>query len=232
MTFGKRVLAVSSLFVCGLFPAITASGQCTSSQNAAVDCFVANAVKTGLTAPRYGMTMTQFKAYGVSVSKILQTQDTYLILAGAASAIADAMPPTNADGTANTIAQQNAISAIVSGVLTSNLASLPSQTTQLDLDYFSMDLVTAMNTSGGFLELMTPGISLRVIDSYVVTGTSNHAVNWTLVDSSLATAINNMIASGLIKVPSGVSLTQVNTFVDSVAQAIWNYKQATGRAKL
>ena len=232
MTFGKRVLAVSSLIACGLFPAIATSAQCASSQNAAVDCFVSNAVKTGLTSPRYGMTMTQFKAYGVSVSKILQTQDTYLILAGASSAIADAMPPTNANGSANATAQQNAISAMVNAALSSNLATLPPQTTQLDLEYFSMDLVTAMNTSGGFLELMTPGISLRLIDSYVVTGTSNSAVNWASVDSSLAAAINSMIASGLMKIPSGVSVAQVNTFVDSVAQAIWNYKQATGRAKL
>ena len=229
----KRLIAVVvCLAALEFIPAISTFAQCTSSQDAAVDCFVNNAVRTGLTSPRYGMNISQFRAYGVSVSKILQTQDTYLVLVGTASAIADAMPPTNANGSANAAAQQSAISSIVAAVLSSDLAALPPETTQTDLQYFSMDLVNAMNTSGGYLQLLTPGISLRVIDSYIVTGTSNGAVNWTSVDASLSTAINNLMSSGLIKLPSGVSLAQVNSFVDSVAEAIWTYKQATARAHL
>jgi hypothetical protein len=233
MAFAKRlIVALVCLAVFEFIPVISTSAQCTSSQDAAVDCFVNNAVKTGLTSPRYGMNLSQFRAYGVSVSKILETQDTYLVLVGTASAIADAMPPTNTDGSANAAAQQSAVSSIVGAMLSSDLATLPQETTPTDLQYFSMDLVNAMNTSGGYLQLLTPGISLRVIDSYVVTGTTNGAVNWASVDASLSTAINNLITSGLIKLPSGVSLVQVNSFVDSVAQAIWNYKQATGRAHL
>jgi hypothetical protein len=178
------------------------------------------------------MSMSQFKAYGVSVSRILQTDETYLVVVGTSSAIADAMPPLNSNGGSNSAAQQAAIASIVSALLANDLATLPSETTALDLQYFSMDVVNAMNSSGGYLQLMTPGVGLRVIDSYVVTGTSAGKVNWTTVDASLSTAINNMIASGLIKVPSGVSVTQVNSFADSVAQAIWTYKQATGRAHL
>ncbi len=228
----RLIIALVCLAALGFVPAISTSAQCTSSQDAAVDCFVNNAVRTGLTSLRYGMNISQFRAYGVSVSKILQTQDTYLVLVGTASAIADALPPTNANGSANAAAQQSAISSIVGAILSSDLASLPPETTQTDLQYFSMDLVNAMNTSGGYLQLLTPGISLRVIDSYIVTGTFNGAVNWTSVDASLSTAINNLISSGLIKLPSGVSLAQVNSFVDSVAEAIWTYKQATARAHL
>lgn len=232
MTPAKWAIPVVCLAALELVPAASTSAQCTSSQDEAVECFVGNAVKSGLTSPRYGMTMSQFKAYGVSVSKILQTDETYLVLVGTSSAIADAMPPTNASGTANTSAQETVIKQVVSALLANDLATLSAETTPLDLQYFSMDVVNAMNTNGGYLQLMTPGVGLRIIDSYVVTGTSGGTVNWTTVDASLSTAINNMIGAGLIKVPSGVSLAQVNSFIDSVAEAIWSYKQATGRAHL
>ena len=42
-----------------------------------------------------------------------------------------------------------------------------------DLEHFSMDVTRAMNGSNGVLELLTPGISLRIIDSYIVTATSS-----------------------------------------------------------
>jgi hypothetical protein len=232
MTPIKCALAVVCLVGLSLCPRPAGAQQCNAGQDQAVECFVTSAVKTGLTTPRYGMTMSQFKAYGVSVSKILQTDETYLVLVGTSSAIADAMPPTNLNGSANISAQQTAITSIVNALVANGLATLPAETTQSDLNYFSMDVATAMNTSGGYLQLMTPGVGLRVIDSYVVTGTTSGSVNWTTVDASLSTAINNMISAGLIKVPSGVSLSQVNSLVDSVAQAIWTYKQSTGRAHL
>jgi hypothetical protein len=47
--------------------------------------------------------MSQFKAYGVSVSKIVQQQPTALAVVGLASAVADALPPTNASGSANVV---------------------------------------------------------------------------------------------------------------------------------
>jgi len=77
----------------------TTPPNCTASSDAAVQCFVANAVATGLTQPRYGMTLAQFQAYGVAVTKILQTDQTYLGLVGLCSEIAAALPPTNAEGT-------------------------------------------------------------------------------------------------------------------------------------
>ena len=63
------------------------------------------------------MTLTQFESYGIAVSKILQTQHTYLMLVGT-SAIADALPPTNADGSSDSAAQTTAVNSIVaSGAL-------------------------------------------------------------------------------------------------------------------
>ena len=232
MALSNRSVIAVCLSAFALVSAISTPAQCSSSQDAAVDCFVSNAVKTGLTSPRYGMSMSQFKAYGVSVSKILQTDETYLVLVGTSSAVADALPPTNADGTANSAAQRTALSQIVGALLSNGLATLPSETTQQDVQYFSMDLVTAMNTNGGYLQLMTPGVSLRVIDSYVVTATSGRSVDWASVEASLSTAITNMVSAGLIKIPAGVSTTQLNAFANALAQAIWTYKQSTGRTHL
>ncbi|MGC2724524.1 MAG: hypothetical protein WA224_11240 [Candidatus Acidiferrales bacterium] len=39
--------------------------SCASGQNAAVECFVGNAVRTNLVTLQYGMTMAQFKQYMV-----------------------------------------------------------------------------------------------------------------------------------------------------------------------
>jgi hypothetical protein len=67
------------------------------------------------------MTMMQFKAYGASVSKILQTDTIYLASIGTSNAITVAMQPPRAAGTANTAAQQAAIATTVNTPLTRNL---------------------------------------------------------------------------------------------------------------
>src|SRR5690349_1895519 len=132
MTSRKLIVAVVCAGILGFATAKPASAQCNSTPDQAVQCFVNNAVKSGLTSPRYGMTMSQFRAYGVSVSKILQTDQTYLVLMGTSSAIADAMPPTNADGSSNAFAQQTAVTQIVNAALANGLAPLPAATTQQD----------------------------------------------------------------------------------------------------
>jgi hypothetical protein len=66
-----------------------------------------------------------------------------LALLGVTSAIADAMPATNADGSANLAAQNAAISSIVSAALADSLVTAPAQSTQQDLTWFSEDRVLA-----------------------------------------------------------------------------------------
>ena len=209
-----------------------ASTSCTASQQAAVECFVANAVATSLTKPRYGMTLEAFKNYGVAVSQILRTHHTYIVLVGISSAVADAMPPTNADGTSNQTAQDNAVTQAVAAANDLNFTTLPGGTSLLDLEHFSLDVTSAMNDNNSVLELLTPGISLRIIDSYLVTATTNGSVNWTEVNTSLSTAINNFVSSGMVKVPPGMTLTNVTSFAYSLAQVIYNYKVATHRTAL
>jgi hypothetical protein len=213
-------------------PASAQSQNCVASQQAAVQCFVANAVITNLTQPRYGMTLTQFEAYGVAVSAILQTHHTYLMIVGTSSAIADAMPPTNANGTANQAAQDLVVTQIVSAAVSNGLANVTPATTLQDLQWFSLDVTGAMNDNNGIMAMLTPGVSLRIIDSYVVTGTANGTVNWTTVDASLSAAVDNFIASGMMKIPAPMTAAQVKAFITALARVISDYKVATGRTTL
>ncbi len=233
MNVGKLFLVVVLLIGAALTarPALSQT-NCTTSQQAAVQCFVANAVATDLTKPRYGMTLAQFESYGVAVSQILQTHHTYLVLVGVSSAVADAMPPTNADGSANQTAQENAVTQAVVAANQLGLASLPSGTTLTDLEHFSLDITTAMNDNNGVLELLTPGVALRIIDSYIITETTNGTVNWSEVNSKVSAAINTYISSGLMKVPTGMTTAQVASFANALAKVIYNYKAATHRSAL
>jgi hypothetical protein len=226
------LLAGVCLAAAAAAPSARAQGGCSSSQSSAVQCFVHNAVKTNITQLHFGLTMDQYLAYGVAVMQILQTNPTCLMLVGTSSATADAMPPTNADGSANAAAQQSAINNLVSAEVANGLATEPSGVTLQYLQFFSQDVANAMNNSGGYTQLLTPGVGLRVIDAYVVTGTTAGVVNWTQVNANLATAVSTFISAGLIKLPPNVSAANVTAFVQSVAQTIYNYKGATGRATL
>lgn len=170
--------------------------SCTTSSDAALQCFVANAVTTGLTQPRHGMTLAQFQDYDVAVTKILQTDQTYLVLVGLSSAIADALPPTNSDGSFNTSAQDAAIAQIVAAAATNGFVWPPSGTDLQDPQWFTQDLVYAMNANQQVLQILTPGVTLRIIDSYIITGTgSDGTVNGPQVNASLATLVATFISS-------------------------------------
>lgn len=208
------------------------TNACTMNQAQAVRCFVADAVATKMTAPRYGMTLPEFEQYGVVIFALLQTHHTYLTLVGISSAIADAMPPTNSDGSTNQAAQDLAVEQIVSAAVANNLANPFTGVTTQDMQWFSLDMVSAMNDSNGYMSLMTPGVGLRIVDSYVVTATSGSTVNWTLVDASIANAVDSFIKSGMIKIPSGVSTANVTSFLQATAKAIDSYKVSTGRKSL
>ena len=233
MKASKTFFVVVFLFTM-MFTASPAGAQtnCTASQQAAVECFVANAVATDLTQPRYGMTLAQFESYGFAVSQILQTHHTYLVLVGVSSAVADAMPPTNANGTPNQDAQNAAVTQIVLAASTLSITSAPKGASVIDLEHFALDVTNAMNDNSGLMELLTPGISLRIIDSYLVTSTKSGAINWTTLNNSLSAAVNTFISSGIVKVPPGMTAAQVSSFANSLAHIIYNYKVATRRTTL
>ena len=229
MNLKNIVLVGVCLLVPSAAPSLRAQ-SCSSGQDAAVQCFVGNAVRTNLVTLQYGMTMPQFKAYGVSVSKIVQQQPTALAVVGLASAVADALPPTNVNGSANLAAQTAAINSIVDAGIANNFLTLPADTTSQDLKWFSLDLVNVMNTNNGIL--LSPGTMMRVIDSYVVTSTASGTVNWTQANSGIATMINNFASAGLLKLPATITTAQAIQFAQSLAQITFTYKTATGRATL
>ena len=230
---GFLAVAFSAVTFAGVSRPVAAQPiSCTSSQQAAIECFVANAVATHLTQPRYGMTLAQFEAYGVAVNNILQTHHTYLMLVGVSSAIADAMPPKNANGSANQSAQDLAVTQIISGAVSNHLANTSTGVTLQDMEWFSLDVTNAMNDNDGVMAMLTPGLSLRLIDSYILTGTTNGTVNWTTVNASLSTAIDNFVASGMMKVTPPMTTTELKSFADTLAHVIANYKVATGRKAL
>jgi hypothetical protein len=224
------VLAGVCLLLVSTAPALHAQGGCASAPDAAVQCFVGNAVRSNLITVQYGMTMPQFKAYGVSVSKIVQQQPTALAVVGLASAVADALPPTNADGSANLAAQTAAVNSIVDAGIADDFITVPAETNSQDLKWFSLDLVNAMNANKGIL--LSPGTMLRVIDSYVITATSSGTVNWTQADSGIATMITNFASAGLLKLPATITTAQAIQFGQSLAQITYTYRTATNRTTL
>jgi len=230
MKLKNIVLAGVCLLLVSAAPPLRAQGGCASAPDAAVQCFVGNAVRANLVTLQYGLTMSQFKAYGVSVSKIVQQQPTALAVVGLASAVADALPPTNADGSTNPAAQTAAVNAIVDAGITNDFIIVPAETNAQDLKWFSLDLVNAMNTNNGIL--LSPGTMLRVIDSYVVTATTSGAVNWTQANSGIASMITNFASAGLLKLPATITTAQAIQFAQSLAQVTYTYRTATGRASL
>jgi len=230
MNLKNIVLAWVCLLLAAAAPPLRAQGGCASAPDAAVQCFVGNAVRANLVTVQYGMTMSQFKAYGVSVSKIVQQQPTALAVVGLASAVADALPPTNSNGSANQAAQAAALNSIVDAGIANNFLRLPAETTSQDLKWFSLDLVSVMNTNNGIL--LSPGTMLRVIDSYVVTATTSGTVNWTQANSGIAAMITNFASAGLLKLPTTITTAQAIQFAQSLAQITYTYRTATSRTSL
>ena len=79
---------------------------------------------------------------------------------------------------------------------------------------------------------MSPGTMLRVIDSYVVSSTSGGTVNWTEANTAIASMMQNLSTSGLLKLPTSVTAANATAFAQSLAQIISTYKTATGRSSL
>jgi hypothetical protein len=129
MILKSIVLAGVCLLVVSAAPPLRAQGGCASGQDAAVQCFVGNAVRTNLVTLQYGMTMSQFKAYGVSVSKIVQEQSTALAMLGLASA--GPMPCPRRTRTAPPIKRRKLPRSIPSWTQASLVISLSFRPTQL-----------------------------------------------------------------------------------------------------
>jgi hypothetical protein len=120
--------------------------------------------------------------------------------------------------------------AIIDAGITNGFLTLPAETNAQDLKWFSLDLVRVMNVNNGIL--LSPGAMLRAVDSYVVTSTTNGTVNWTQADAGIATMMNNLSSTGLLKLPTTITPTEATQFAQALAQITYAYRTATGRSTL
>jgi hypothetical protein len=210
--------------------------QCTGSQDAAVQCFVTNAVSTRLASIPTGMTLAQYQAYGVAVSKTFQTPTLLVFLIGMTSAVADALPPTNAQGNSDQSAQETAVNAVVAAGLKDKLFALPSEVSLTQVQQIAREMTGQVAQNSGLV--ISPGALLRTLDSYIVSATSASsgaaaaAVNWLEVTTGLSTLVDNLMSTGLMKLPTGITSSDVKQFALDVCTAIEQYKQATQKAHL
>jgi hypothetical protein len=228
----KRILTIC-VFVAaiGLLTSVSGHAQCTQNQNEAVDCFVKNGVSTGLLVVPKGMTMSQYEAYGVSVSKVLQSPSTAIFVLGMASAAADAIPPTNANGTENLAAQNIFVNSIIAAGLKDDIIALPAQTTSTQMEEFARDLTLGMAGNAGVT--ISPGAILRALDGYILAATSSSGtVNWLQVTTSIASLVSALQTTGLMKLPATITVANIQQFALDTANAIVVYKQATGKGHL
>ncbi len=228
----KQIL-IMSVFVgaVGLLTSATGHAQCAGSQNEAVDCFIKNGVSTGLLAVPKGMTMAEYEAYGVSISKVLQSPSAAIFLLGMASAAADAVPPTNADGTEDLAAQNTFVNAIIAAGLKDEIITLPTQTTSAQIEEFARELTLGMAGNAGVT--ISPGAFLRALDGYILAATSTTGtVNWLQVTANITSLISALQTTGLMKLPAGITAANVQQFAVDTATAIVVYKVATGKAHL
>src|SRR5712692_4739813 len=227
------LLACLCLFLAASVPA---QGQttttCTASPDAAVRCFVRNAVYAGMASVPAGMTLTQYKAYGVSVSNIVQNPPTLVFVLGMMGAVSDALPGINADGgTPNAAAQDAAISAIIDAALNDGLIALPAETTADQLKMFAHDVCGAMAANAGVT--ISPGALLRFLDSYLVTAmAADGTVVWPQVQAGISSFVDGLVNSGLVNLPAGLTSDNVKSFAYDVTLAIQGYKDTTGRIQL
>lgn len=230
----KRILlAVIPVVLIALGSSAPARAQlyCGASQTMAAKCYAVAALQSKTVAMPSGMSMSQYQNYAVAVLRIMQSGHTYFIVFGSGAAISDALPPTNADGSANQAAQDAATNAIIDAAISNGLITLPSGVSEGQVQQFARDSTGKMNTNDG--PSFSPGGVLRMIDSYLVSYTdSNGNVNWTSVSSALNTAITNMVNTGLIKLPAHMTTSQVEQFALGIAQAIETYKTTTNRKTL
>ena len=232
MNWRKTGMLLASLcLLLAATQAVQAQTACNADPAAAVQCFVKNAVNSGLATLPPGMTLSQYKAYGVAVSNIVQTPPTLVFLLGAMGAVSDALPPVNADGSPNQAAQDAAVNAMIDAALRDGLITLPPNTTVDRLKMFAHDVCMAMMQNNGVS--VSPGAILRFLDSFLVSATlSDGTIDWNKVNASVSSLVDGLTSSGLLKLPAGATASSAKQFAMDVAKIIQDYKAATRKARL
>lgn len=205
---------------------------CDSSPQAAVDCFVQHAVKTGLVPLPSDMTLDQFRAWGVSVAEMLRDPGTSVLALGLASAAADALPPVSRNGLdQDATAQVAAIGAMVDSAIATRLLVLPSGASSADAKRMVCQMAERFGSYNG--PNFSSGTVLRMLDAILMSATDSAGrVDWVRVNDSIARLVDALSAAGLLVLPPETTVDGIRKFAQDTALAIYNYKLATGQARL
>jgi hypothetical protein len=205
---------------------------CDSSPQAAVDCFVQHAVKTGLVQLPPDMSLDQFRAWGVSVAEMLREPGASVLALGLASAVADALPPVSVNGLdKDASAQAAAVDAIVESAITTRLLVLPAGASAADAKRMVSQMAERFASYNG--PNFSSGTVFRMLDAILLNATgSTGRVDWGKVNESIAQLVDALAAAGLLTLPPGTTVEGVRKFAQDTALAVYNYKLATGQSRL
>jgi len=227
-------IVVSVILLGGLLtvlPGTVQAQRCDRTADAAVACFAKNATATGLVIVPPGMSVGDYTKYAVAVSHVLQTPTATVFLMGISGAVADALPPTNTDGTPNQSAQNAAVNAILDAALRDGMVALPDGASSDQLKLMARQFTGAMAENSGVT--ISPGAVLKVLDSYVVASTSSTgSVDWPTVTSGISAMVDGLISAGMLKLPSGIVAGNVKQFAIDVSHVLYDYRQVTQKARL
>jgi len=230
---GARIV-VSVLLLGGLLTALPRTAQaqkCDKDPDGAVVCFAKNAISSGLVTVPPGMSPHDYTDYAVGVSHGIQTPTATMFVLGISGAVADALPPTNTDGTPNQSAQNAAIDSILDAALRDGMVVLPEGTTSDQFKLMARQFTGAMAENSGVT--ISPGAVLKVLDSYVVASTSSTgSVDWPTVTTGISAMVDGLISADMLKLPSGIAAGNVKQFATDVSHAVYEYRQATRKARL
>lgn len=199
----KSGLMVGVCLAAATLAPIAGAQQCTSGPDAAVECFVGNAVRTNLVSLQYGMTISQFKEYGVSVSHIVQAQPTSVALVGLASAVADALPPGNADGSFQRDRSVHR-DEFNRGLWNREQFSHPARGNQ----FAGSEMVFARPCAGDECKQRHTPLAWKHV------------------------AHDRFLCCHILKLPAGITTAQAVQFAQSLAQVTYTYRTSTGRTSL
>ncbi len=166
-------------------------------------------------------------------SREIGTYDPRLInpIMATSTMIAQMLPPTNSDGTANQARQDAAVNSAIQSLVNNNLVPAPTFNIPLaDMQSFGLSIAHSQNQYKD-VQITTP--LLLMIKNIVASDTTNGVVNWTgctatatCVQQDVNDLISMAVSGGQLKLDPGVSLAQMQAFGYDLAKIVDAYNRA------
>ncbi len=153
-------------------------------------------------------------------------------LLGLSSMVAQALPPTNSDGTLNQSRQDAAVQAAVDSLVRNGLIAPPDPTITVDdMKYFAVLLTRLMNN---YKDVQVTSPILVWLKAVVKSNTSSSGtVNWsdcTATSTCVQGDVNDLVAiamsGGQVRLDPGVTQAQLQAFAFDLAKIVDAYNRA------